>query len=78
MPDSLAGANRIECAHDHLTCSGTVSIFGQAVLEEFRVSQNDPELVVQEVEEFCQVGVRDSGLRIQSGHGGGQAVLRRS
>ena len=68
MPDLLAGPNRVQGAYDNLPGAGAMSIFFPTMFQQFRVGQNDPELVVQEVEEFCQVTVSDSGLRIQSGH----------
>ena len=68
MPDLLAGSDRVQRAHDHLPGASAMGVFCQAVFEQLCVSQDDPELVVQEVEEFCQVTVSDSGLRIQSGH----------
>ena len=78
MPDLLARSNGVQGAHHYLTGPGAMSVFGKAVLQQFCVGQNDPELVVQEVKQFCQVTVGNSGLRVQSGHDGVQAVLRRS
>ena len=77
VPYLLTGANRIQRAHDHLTSPRTVRVFRKAVLKQLSVGQNDPELIVQEVKEFCQVTVGNSCLRVQAGHGGVQAVLRR-
>src|SRR5688572_14495974 len=77
MPDLLAGSNSVQCANDHLPRPGAVSVFGQAVLQQLRICQDDPQLVDQQVEQFCQVTVRNSGLRVQSGHDEVQAVRRR-
>ena len=78
MPDLLARSNGVQGAHHNLTGPGAMGVFGKAVLQQFCVGQDDPELVVQEVEQFCQVTVGNSDLRVQSGHGEVQAVLRRS
>ena len=79
MPDLLARSNGVQGAHHDLACPGPMGVFGKTVLQQFCVGQNDPELVVQEVEEFCQVTVSNSGLRSQSGHDDEvQAVRRRS
>ncbi len=60
MADLLAGSNRVQRAHHDLPCSRAMSVFREAVFEQFRVRQNDPELVVQEMEESCQLAVRNS------------------
>ena len=57
VPDLLAGSNRVQGAHHHLACPGAVRVFRQAVFQQLRIGQDDPELVVQEMEKFCQVAV---------------------
>lgn len=52
MTNALAGADGVKSAHDHLTGTGAVRVFRKAVLQQFGVRQDDPELVIQEVEEL--------------------------
>ena len=63
MADLLARSNSFQRAADHLACAGAVGVFRQAVLEQFGVGQNDPELIVQEMKELGQFTVRHSDLR---------------
>ena len=57
MPDLLTGSDRVEGTHHDLAGPRAVRVFGELVLEEFGVGQNDPELIVQQVKEFREVTV---------------------
>ncbi len=49
--------NRVERAGDHLAGSGAMVLFGQPVLEQFRVREDDAQMVVQRVKKAGQVKV---------------------
>jgi hypothetical protein len=77
VPDSLARANRFKGTHHHLPCPGAMGVFGQAMLEQLSVGQDDAQLIVQKVKEFCQVRVGDRRLLVNPGHCEAHAVRRR-
>src|SRR5262245_26766292 len=52
----FGGAHRFERARDDLRGAGALHIVGRLRFEEFRVGQNDPELIVQAVVEEAQFG----------------------
>ena len=68
LPELLRRPDGVQGAADHLAGAGSMGLFGQTVLKEFGIGQDDPELVVQEMEELGQVVV-GTGPRVQSGHG---------
>lgn len=76
MTNLLAGSNRLQGTRHDLPGSGAMGVFREAVLEQLSIGQNDPELIVQEVKEFCQVTVGHR-VFIYAGHDRPQADLRR-
>ena len=64
MPDLLARSNGFQRTAYHLACARAMGVLRQAMLEQFGVGQNDPELIVQEMKQLCQFTVRHSDWRV--------------
>lgn len=68
LSDLLRRADGVEGAAHDLAGAGAMGVFGQTVLEQFGIGQNDPELVVQEMEELGQFTVgTDPHVRCRHG-----------
>lgn len=57
LADVLDGRKRLERARDELRPSAPARLVGAFRLEELRVGEDDPQLIVQSVKEQGQIGV---------------------
>ena len=57
LPDRFRSAHRIESARDELRRACPIGIVGRLCLEQLGVGKDDPELIIQAVEEQPQVRI---------------------